>query len=538
MRTVYAVQFEVGSPCGLRPGDAARRVQRMTAEWVSEWYARNRPPAPDVMLDGGEWQAGAGHLLKVRSVRPSDGKELWTLTWSHPSDKDETLLWTSECLVATAGHETEVSVVLRLESTAFRIAPSEFEVGRPRLVRRLIEELPCRQNGRVLRPVPQVLAVEGMAAFIEGELLSPDRALPVIVFSRDRWTDAYVADPRATADAVVGLAHVYALQDKWAAFALTNEIGRSLSCFDGAVRVYWPALTRTSDPYRHQLFLPDRIRAMETEGRRLADTLFRRLAPISAVRFIQGTVTKKVLIALEEEEAKRREQVRSGLMDRASLEEQILEAWDARDQVRRDLADEQQRAIDLELRIAELEDENQDLKASFAQVGRYTATRPEKKPRTGEDGDVEVRNVREALDRAARDFADHLDVWRTAEESADKSAFSRPIHVYQAFLAIKEVAEACFRSRITGKAMGPWEKAFTEKGFKYAATESQNTLSMYGEERLFVDKGRKLQMQRHLTLGGGDRQNCLQIFFEVDDARQRFVVAYCGMHLRYYGMTT
>lgn len=61
---------------------------------------------------------------------------------------------------------------------------------------------------------------------------------------------------------------------------------------------------------------------------------------------------------------------------------------------------------------------------------------------------------------------------------------------------------------------------------------------MYGAERTFVHRGRKLVMQRHLTLGGGDRQNCLQIYFDVDESRQRFVIGYCGMHLRYYGMTT
>ncbi|MBI4220410.1 MAG: hypothetical protein HY682_09725 [Chloroflexi bacterium] len=537
MRTVYAVRFEVGSSAGQPPEHAAPTVQRMAADWVTEWYGRSGACAPDVPIDGGDWQASGGHLLRVRRVRAGAGVELWSLTWSHPSDKDETLLWASECLVATADGETEVSVVVRLESTAFRIAPSQFEIGRPRLVRRLVAELPCRQNGRLLRATPQLLSVSDMPAFIERELLSPDRVLPVIVFSRDSWSDAYLADPGATADAVVGLAHVYALKDKWASFALTNELGRSLSCFNGAVRIYWPALARGSDPDRHSLVFPDRVRKIEAEGR-LADALFRRLAPISAVRFIQGAVTSKVLVALEEDETRLREQVRNGLMDRAALELQILEAWDARDKLRRELEREQHTTIELELKIAELEDENRDLKANFAEVRRFTSGSGEQTPKPGEEGEVEARSVREALDRAACDFAQSLEVWRSAEESAEKSSFSRPAQVYQALLAINEVADTYFRSRATGKPMGPWEKAFGERGFKYAATESQNTLNMYGEERVFVHKGRKLQMQRHLTLGGGDRRNCLQIYFELDDGSQRFVIGYCGVHLRYYGMTT
>ncbi len=318
MRTVYAVQFEVGSPAGPPTSEAAKRIEHMAAEWVTEWYTRNRLPAPDVPMDGGELRPADGHLLRVQRLRPSDHAELWTLVWSHPSDRDETLLWTSECLVANVDGETEVSILVRLESTHFRLAPLEFDVGRPRLVRRLIEELPCRENGRALRHEPKSVAVADVAAFIEKDLLSPARALPVIVFSRDSWTDTYLSDPSATADAVAGLAHVYALRDKWAAFALTNELGRSLSCFNGAARIYWPALTRTADPYKHPLLLPDRIRAMEAEGRPLPHTLFRRLAAISAVRFIHGPVTRKVQGMLEAEEARRREGHRARAEDRGA----------------------------------------------------------------------------------------------------------------------------------------------------------------------------------------------------------------------------
>lgn len=538
MRPVYAVQFEVEPPHGSPSAEIPRVVQRMVADWVREWYIRNRPPAPDVPLDGGELHPDPGHILRVQRASPGGPDELWTLVWSHPSDRDDTLLWTSECVVAHADDRTEVSIVIRLESTAFRIAPSEVEVGRPRLVRRLIEDLPCRQTGRTLRVSPESLAVADMAGFIEGELLSSSRTLPVILFSRDSWTDGYLSNPDATADAVIGLAQVYILQDKWAAFALTNELGRNLACFNGAVRVYWPGLTRASDPYRHLLLLPDRLRAFEAEGRRLADVLFRRLAPISAVRFMQGPIAKKVRASLLLAEANRREQIRRGLVEKAELEELLLLTEDEHKRLREENRRHLEDLEEAQLRILELEEESRDIKASFAQIREYESGRPSEAARPTRDVDVEFGSVREALDKAAREFREHLDVWRSAEESADKSAFARPAQAYQALLAIKEVAEAYFKSKTSGRPMGPWEKAFGERGFKYAANESQNTMNMFGGERIFVHKGRKLQMQRHLTLGGGDRQNCLQIYFEVDEAQQRFVVGYCGVHLPYYGMTT
>ena len=102
----------------------------MAAGWVTDWYTRNSLPVPDVPLEGGDVQPVVGHAVKVQHVTAGGHAELWSLTWSHPADHDVTLLWTSECLVASVEERTEVSIIVRLESTAFRIAPSQFQVGR------------------------------------------------------------------------------------------------------------------------------------------------------------------------------------------------------------------------------------------------------------------------------------------------------------------------------------------------------------------------------------------------------------------------
>ena len=40
-------------------------------------------------------------------------------------------------------------------------------------------------------------------------------------------------------------------------------------------------------------------------------------------------------------------------------------------------------------------------------------------------------------------------------------------------------------------------------------------------------------MFKHLTLGGGDKVNCLQIYFEADDEVGNMDIGYCGEHLPY-----
>ncbi len=49
----------------------------------------------------------------------------------------------------------------------------------------------------------------------------------------------------------------------------------------------------------------------------------------------------------------------------------------------------------------------------------------------------------------------------------------------------------------------------------------------------FMYNERKRRILRHLTLGGGDSENCLQIYFEPDIEPAKMVVAYCGRHLPY-----
>ena len=51
-------------------------------------------------------------------------------------------------------------------------------------------------------------------------------------------------------------------------------------------------------------------------------------------------------------------------------------------------------------------------------------------------------------------------------------------------------------------------------------------------------KGERKQMLRHITIGGGDRTNCIQIYFEPNEEKQKIEVGYCGVHLSYYNQRT
>jgi hypothetical protein len=147
-------------------------------------------------------------------------------------------------------------------------------------------------------------------------------------------------------------------------------------------------------------------------------------------------------------------------------------------------------------------------------------------------GDPRRETVAGALLAAAEDFADVLAVYESAVEAAGRSGSKRGPTVYAGLQAIAEVGREYFQARREGRSMGPLDEAFrTRISFKYTATESPTTVSMLGHTRVFRHEGNGRQMLRHLTLAPGDRTNCVQIYFEFDDAAGRVEIGYCGRHL-------
>lgn len=88
-------------------------------------------------------------------------------------------------------------------------------------------------------------------------MLNPNRRLPVIVASGDARrddADAPLIDAASMAKAMLGLAHVVALPAKYT-HGLTDEFGKALSVFHGAVRTYFPGFDLDGDAYVHRMVL-------------------------------------------------------------------------------------------------------------------------------------------------------------------------------------------------------------------------------------------------------------------------------------------
>lgn len=538
MRPVYAVQFEVQSPDPAKSAPPTETVIEATAAWLRHWYTERKGLTVDVPVKGGTVEPVELHRVEVSSVTATTGDSIWSLTWSYPADADEKVLWQSSVTLGQADKAIEVGVVIRIASRDFRVAPLSFDVRRPYIVKALLQALPCFLGGRQLRVAPEPIGVEDVAAF-EAHLFDPQRRLPIVLFSRDPYTDQCHASPGRVADTLAGLAEVHVLNDKWAGFKLTNAVGRAFSCFNGAVRIYWPGLTRDSSPLPHKLFMPEEVQEI---GQDFGEHLMRRFAPISGLRLTDLPCAKKVRAAVEADRlgdaTKLAEQLKAGTAAKEQVEAEFFKLIEERDSAITSRKSAEAERDEAKFRILELEDENRQLKENIKAMSVHRPVETQAPVTQPSPDQLELNSVRAALDAAGKNFAARLVIWSSADQSAEKSAFARPSEVYEALMAIHELADAQFKSKSAGKPVGPWESWFEKRGFKYAAKESQNTLNMYGSERDFSHDGEKRRMVRHLTLGGGDRNNCLQIYFDVDESSERFLIGYCGVHLPYYGMRT
>ena len=106
------------------------------------------------------------------------------------------------------------------------------------------------------------------------------------------------------------------------------------------------------------------------------------------------------------------------------------------------------------------------------------------------------------------------------------------VEILQALDAINLLAEAWHKT--PSRNIGSWVTHFINlPGWKYAADESESTMGLHGEMRSFSDQevGRQITITRHLTYKGSS--GGLQIYFDQDDATEKFIVGYIGEHLSY-----
>lgn len=521
MRTVYAIQVEIGG----EPAKTFEDVVARLSDWATRKYRDRWNTQLDLPAGGGGLSPLENHNLQVQRLRAQPG-ELFSLEWSHPDDQDPSLRWTSVSQVASNAEHVQMQMSLRVASAGFEVRPVRFQFGRPGVIAQILKELPCSVRGVPVRSTPRTLGAAFVAEFVKDELLDKARPLPVVVLSSDE-TGKPPIEPAALQEWVMGHAQIVVLEDKWAGYKLTNALGRDLSCFHGYGRLYWPGLAPAADPRGFPLYAPATLRWIDRIGRGFPRRLFEQLAAIASFRLVEGHVIRDVREAADAERAAHVESLRK---DRATGSEyaELLEVADE------ELEDLKAAKLRLEGQVNDLQAQLSTAQANLEATWRDAGDQSLEEEEPGAAGlqtPPTPSSVREALDAAEADLGDVLRIYASAQDSASASGFARPDDAYQALREIADLGRTYFGS--DDRKVGRWDQHFS---VKYAHTESQTTKTKFGGSRVFrLGDGQQTQKQmfKHLTLGGGDKVNCLHIYFEPDEDAGTMDIGYCGEHLPY-----
>lgn len=512
MRTVYAVSL------GLSARDDALKASDLLSAWIESWYRRrgiNFAPPPLDAAGASSHEPTDGHSFRcsVRALTREPSQKLLEVDWHYPDDYDKGLAWGIEVRMLIGLAAATITLRLAVVGTKFSIQPASIKLGPPRIVRELTSLASATLGGYPYASLPQTVRAEVLEPLCN-LLLDGRRPFPVVLVSHDLATERPLVDVDRLAGGVAGLMRVYELADKWAAFRLTEELGKSFSCYAGAVRVYWPGLTLADDPAKHPSWMPWKLRQLaHTDD--LVAPLFATGAEATSYRFFEPADLAKLRSELGEEERQARRSESSD--DADELLEQLIEAEDALESLRQQLTLSQS--------------ENQTLRQNIdALLGAPAAAQGESSPGPAEEGQTdEPANVAEAV-AVAQGQSKNLVFLESAIESARGSPYRTPSRALQALQAIDEVASLWVVGISGGKNSGPLRTLFRQRGFEYKDDISQTSRSKWGSEYEASHNGQTIDISPHITIGAKQADTCLSIHMHWDKESKKVIIAHVGRH--------
>src|SRR6266850_325297 len=385
MRTVAQYAF-IGASAD--PAQAANLFEQSRSA-VETWLRSKGVTDPNSSC---AMQLEHGRTAEFESVRQGCGSgsaRRWTLSESAGPTRFSTTIG-----LAGAGAEVAFTCNLSSGSTATSIAPRAFTARCPRVIKDILSLQPGWRIGDTAVEC-EALRFSGSAQAnaLVARLFSPTRTLPIVVASR---YDGFLLHPNLVdvlAADICGLG-LAADADDETAWEMTRLMGKEWSCYNGAIRIYWPHLDTHQNPRSHPLWTSDRLMYLaagtEDAARRIRSAIRKRLFSVSAFAVEQPPLFDR----LEDESA------------REALQEKMTLATTAEDY--KGLAEDYSKENDtLRLQLRQERDNIKQLRQDLyqLQVAKAWADADEE---VAPDEDTPPVSVQEAVDKARRLYVQQL----------------------------------------------------------------------------------------------------------------------------------
>jgi hypothetical protein len=510
-RLIYACSFEIECDEGLAP------VLTAYSNWISAHYRERRGiQAFNLEELKGDVPIGslpiAGHVISRDRFR-DDGGEVVQLQWAYPSDKDEGLVWRNEVRIGVFDTRCAVEHLIWIDSVEFKIAPPGIQLGSPSIIRQLCSEYSAHIDEMRVQAAPHRLTAHGVDKFLE-LLQSSKRWLPIVFLAPYGNGDANLINEETLAQFLAAIGIVVHTANVDVTWKISDRIGRTLSCFDGGVRIYWPGFSQSDDPRRHPLYLGSRI---ENAGANIITRVIARLIfTIASFRYVPHPKMGALIRKIEQAQRVQRVEHQKASMG-ADWEPYALE-----------LDEKLSRANEL---ITDLKAENENLKANqqvLFSSQMFEDTQDDLIPEQ-----ITVPSSVEAAVQYASSTSQNLIVLESALTSAQQSPFQRPAEILEALKDLDGVASAWQKRRDQHGKGGDIRQHLRDRGWgkRCSMHISDTTRNQYGSSYRFDYDGRREMFEPHITLGSGDANSCASIHFIFDQQKGKVVVAHVGRHL-------
>jgi hypothetical protein len=414
-RLAYASRFEVQT--GLET------VTDAYQSWLVDHYRERRGIADfgfDIAQTSEASHLPDHHLLSSTMYENGGGKAI-RIRWSFPDDNDAGLRWSNEIRIGQFGNRCSIEHLILIESIEYNVAPARLLFGSPRVVRDICSKAPAYIGDMQVRATPYLLQEAGLGDFLS-LLTSERRRIPLVLLAPYARGDENLIDHTKLARNLAGVAVIILVTDPEITWEIAEELGRQLSCFHGAARIYWPNFERDDDPRSHRLFLGNWIEEIgeAAAGRIIEQTVF----AVAAFRFVPDQRISEIIRSVEMTGRQKQ------------LEQKKAAGDDFWEDYERDLA----RLEEANSKIIELEAENANLKANQKLLfsNALEANAPDERAK---DELVSVSSVMEAV-READKRTRNVVFLPTAHSSAGESPFQRPFDVFKALMDLDEIVAA------------------------------------------------------------------------------------------------
>lgn len=418
--------------------------------------------------------------------------------------------------IGLVGNKVLAYVELRAGAPQNWVGPLSLDIRCPRVVRTILDGSRGWKLGETpLGTKPVRFRGAADADRLEAAIWHADRNLPVVCISEDDegpLTDDLAEQMAADLSGLAIVAHI----DSVVSWTITKLRGREWSCFNGAIRLYWPRVAATSDPLHHPLWtkyslLRDAGTASDA-SRKIRQQLRRRILGLSAFSVTEPLELRQI-----------REKSASLEADRERATLQSNAEWEK-------LADSYSKENDaLKERLNAAESEINDLRVQLTNLQGVLQWKETSESEVAPQRELPPTTVSEAVDRARRCFP-RLYFGDDVDRSV--STLSRdagpPDKILDYFGVLQEMAEAHSRGPL-GVTQLQW---LNDRGV-HASGESETVLNSDREMRKrtwSALRGRQ-KFETHLKPNDSiSPDKCVRIYFDFDHDSKRVVIGWVGRH--------